>query len=64
MFQIGRNKFYDQNIKILIKIQEFKRFRIRIIAEFHRIQSGFLNQGPDPLAQASWRPTSASEGEE
>jgi hypothetical protein len=41
---IGRNMFYDQQSKILIKIPAGKRFGIRIVAEFHEILSGFPNQ--------------------
>jgi hypothetical protein len=43
VLQIGRNKFYNQKNKIL-KIPEFKRSRIRIIAESCGILSRFLNQ--------------------
>jgi hypothetical protein len=44
MFQIGGNKFYIQEDEILMKIPEFKRSRISIIAEFHGIPTGFPNQ--------------------
>jgi hypothetical protein len=44
VLQIGRNKFYNQKNEIMMKIPEFKRSGIRIIAEFHRILSGFPNQ--------------------
>jgi hypothetical protein len=45
VLRIGWNKFYDQKNEILMKIPEFKRSGIGIIAEFGRIPSGFLNQG-------------------
>jgi hypothetical protein len=44
VFQIGRNTFYDQKNTIPMKILEFKRTGIGIIAEFRRILSGFPNQ--------------------
>ena len=44
MFQIGRNTFDDRKNKILMKIPEFKRSGIGIIAEFHGILNGFPNQ--------------------
>ncbi len=44
MFRIGGNTFYDQKNKILMKIPEFKRSGIGIIAEFCRILSGFPSQ--------------------
>jgi hypothetical protein len=34
VLQIGGNKFYDRKNEILMKIPEFKRSGIRIIAEF------------------------------
>jgi hypothetical protein len=43
--QIGENTFYDWKNKILLKIPEFKRSGIGIIAEFRQIPSGFPNQG-------------------
>jgi hypothetical protein len=43
MLQIGRNKFYNQKNKFPMKIPEFKRSRIGIIAEFRGIPSGFPN---------------------
>jgi hypothetical protein len=46
MFQIGRNTFYNQKNKILMKIPEFKRSGIGIIAEFRGILSRFPNQVP------------------
>jgi hypothetical protein len=49
VFQIGRNTFYNRKNKILMKIPEFKRSRIGIIAEFHGIPSGFPNQGGGPI---------------
>jgi hypothetical protein len=42
---IGKNK-------IPMKIPEFKRSGIRIIAEFRRIPSGFPNQGSGSLANS------------
>jgi hypothetical protein len=45
MFRIGRNTFYDRKNKIPMKIPEFKRFRIGIIAEFRGIPNGFPSQG-------------------
>jgi hypothetical protein len=45
MFRIGRNTFYVWKNKIPMKIPEFKRFRIGIIAEFCGIPNGFPNQG-------------------
>ncbi len=48
VFQISGNTFFDQKNKILMKIPEFKRSRIRIIAEFRGIPSKFPNQEPQP----------------
>jgi hypothetical protein len=45
VLQIGGNTFYDRKNKIPMKIPEFKRSRIGIIAEFCGIPSGFSNQG-------------------
>jgi hypothetical protein len=45
VFRIGGNTFYDQKNKILMKIPEFKRSGIGLIAEFCGIQNKFLNQG-------------------
>jgi hypothetical protein len=45
MFRIGGNTFYDQKNKIPMKILEFKRSGIGLIAEFCRILNGFPNQG-------------------
>ncbi len=45
MFRIGGNTFYDQKNKIPMKILEFKRWGIGLIAEFRRISNGFPNQG-------------------
>jgi hypothetical protein len=45
VFRIGRNTFYDRKNKIPMKIPEFKRSGIRLIAEFRRITNGFPNQG-------------------
>jgi hypothetical protein len=44
VFRIGGNTFYDRKNKILIKIPEFKRSRIRLIAELRGILNGFPNQ--------------------
>jgi hypothetical protein len=44
MFQIGENTFNDQKHKIQMKILEFKRSGIGIIADFRGIPSGFPNQ--------------------
>jgi hypothetical protein len=43
VLRIGRNIFYDWKNKIWIKIPEFKRSGIRIIAEFCGNLSGFPN---------------------
>jgi hypothetical protein len=45
VFQIGGNTFYDQKNKILMKIPEFKRSGIGLIAELRGIPSRFPNQG-------------------
>ncbi len=44
MFRIGGNTFYDWKNKIPMKIPEFKRSGIGLIAEFRRIANGFPNQ--------------------
>ncbi len=44
MFRIGRNTFYDRKNKIPMKIPEFKRSGIGLIAEFRGILNGFPNQ--------------------
>jgi hypothetical protein len=49
---IGRNTFYDQTNKILMKILEFKRSGIGITADFRGISSGFPNQA----SASSWAP--------
>ncbi len=41
MFRIRRNTFYDRKNKIPMKIPEFKRSGIRLIAEFRGIPNGF-----------------------
>ncbi len=46
MFRIGGNTFYDRKNKIPMKILEFKRSGIGLIAEFRRIPNGFPNQVP------------------
>ena len=43
MFRIGRNTFYDWKNKIPMKILEFKRSGIGLIAEFRGILNGFPN---------------------
>jgi hypothetical protein len=44
VFRIRGNIFYDWKNKIPMKISEFKRSGIGLIAEFCRIQNGFPNQ--------------------
>jgi hypothetical protein len=44
VFKIGGNTFYNRKNLIPMKIPEFKRSRIGLIAEFHRIPNGFPNQ--------------------
>ncbi len=44
MFIIGGNTFYDQKNKIPMKIPEFKRSGIGLIAEFRKILNGFPDQ--------------------
>jgi hypothetical protein len=44
VFRIGGNTFYDWKNKIPMKIPEFKRSGIGLIAEFHGILNGFPNQ--------------------
>ncbi len=44
MFRIGKNTFYDQKNIIPMKIPEFKRSGIGLIAEFRGIPNGFPNQ--------------------
>ncbi len=43
MFRIGGNTFYDQKNKIPMKITQFKRSGIGLIAEFRGIPNGFPN---------------------
>ncbi len=45
VFRIGGNTFYNWKNKILMKIPESKRSKIRVIAEFRRIQNRFPNLG-------------------
>jgi hypothetical protein len=45
VLRIGGNKFNDRKNEIPMKILEFERFGIRIIAEFRGIPSRFPNQG-------------------
>jgi hypothetical protein len=45
VFRIGGNTFYNQKNKIPMKILEFKRSRIGLIAEFCGIPNGFPNLG-------------------
>jgi hypothetical protein len=49
MFRIGGNTFYNLKNKIPMKIPEFKRSGIGIIAEFRGIPSGFPNQDRSKL---------------
>jgi hypothetical protein len=44
VFRIGGNTFYDWKNKIPMKILEFKRSGIGLIAEFRGIPTGFPNQ--------------------
>jgi hypothetical protein len=44
VFRIGGNTFYDRKNKIPMKIPEFERSGIGLIAEFCRIPYGFPNQ--------------------
>jgi hypothetical protein len=44
VFRIGGNTFYDRKNKIPMKIPEFKRSGIGLIAEFCGIPNGFPNQ--------------------
>ncbi len=55
VLRIGGNTFYDWKNEIPMKILEFKRSGIRIIAEFCVIQSGFPNQAVIPSLVASVR---------
>ncbi len=55
MFRIGGNTFYNQKNKILMKILEFKRSGIGIIAEFRGIPRGFSNQAIRCDIEASHR---------
>ncbi len=43
VFRIGGNTFYDWKNKIPVKIPEFKRSGIGLIAKFHGIPNGFPN---------------------
>jgi hypothetical protein len=43
VFRIDGNIFYDQENEILMKVLEFKRSKIRKIAEFRGIPNGFPN---------------------
>jgi hypothetical protein len=54
VFRIGGNTFYNRKNKIWMKSPEFKRSRIGLIAEFHRIPNGFPNQGH--VDTNPWRP--------
>jgi hypothetical protein len=44
VFKIGGNTFYDRKNKIPMKILEFKRSGIGLIAEFFGIPNRFPNQ--------------------
>ncbi len=48
VLRIGENTFYDLKNKIPMKIPEFTRSEIGIIAEIRKIPSGFPNQGEKP----------------
>jgi hypothetical protein len=43
--KFGGNTFYNRKNKIPMKILEFKRSKIGLIAEFSGIPNGFPNQG-------------------
>ena len=45
VFRIGGNTFYDWRNEILMKIPEFKRSGIGLIAEFCGLPNGFPNLG-------------------
>jgi hypothetical protein len=52
VFRIGGNTFYNRENKFLIKIPEFKRSGIGLIAEFCRISNGFPNQVAEVVGKA------------
>jgi hypothetical protein len=52
VFRIGGNTFYDRKNKIPMKIPEFKRSGIGLIAEFRGILNGFPNQAQEQYC--SW----------
>jgi hypothetical protein len=51
VFRIGGNTFYDQKSKIPMKIPEFKRSGMGLIAGFRGIPNGFPNQGDESLME-------------
>ncbi len=51
VFRIGGNTFYNWKNKIPMKILEFKRSGIGLIAEFHKIPNGFPNQVYSHISQ-------------
>ncbi len=58
VLQIGGNTFYDQKNKIPMKISEFTRSGIGIIAEFRRISCRFLNR----VLEGRWAEARREEG--
>jgi hypothetical protein len=50
VFRIGRNTFYDRKNEIPMKIPEFKRSGIGLIAEFRGIPNRFPNQATTATA--------------
>ena len=57
MFRIGRNTFNDRKNKFLMKIPEFKRSGIGLIAEFRGIPNGFPNlEDHPPSLRGTMRP--------
>jgi hypothetical protein len=59
VFRIGKNTFWDQKNKIPMKIPEFKRSEIRLIAEFREIPNGFPNQAINGNVKVCEAPTHA-----
>jgi hypothetical protein len=55
MFRIGWNTFYNRKNKIPMKIPEFIRSGIVLIAEFRGIPNGFPNQDTYPLTEDTLR---------
>jgi hypothetical protein len=54
MFRIGGNTFYDRKNKNPMKIPEFKRSGIGLIAEFHGIPNKFPNQELHQIVISMW----------